>query len=97
MAVAYFHTHRFAVFHLDIPPRGVHRVGVGEAMSDDDTVDIDNVECIRQTEKALLCRIGKREVWIPQSQVHDDSEVYANGHRGKLTVTAWFAEQEGLD
>jgi len=66
----------------------------------DDTVSLDDVECIRETNSAILCRIGdkrKREVWIPQSQVHDDSEVYAKGHKGKLVVTQWFAEQEGLE
>ena len=56
----------------------------------------ENVECLRATERAILCRIGNREVWIPQSQVDEDSEVYALGHRGKLVITEWFADKEGL-
>lgn len=34
-------------------------------------------------------------VWIPRSQIHDDSEVYDEGHSGRLVVTQWFAEQKG--
>lgn len=37
-------------------------------------------------------------LWIPQSQVHEDSEVYAKGTEGSLIVTAWLArEREWCD
>lgn len=62
----------------------------------DDTEAIADVKTIRETAKALLCRIGKRDVWVPKSQIHDDSEVYKQGHEGKLVLSQWFAEQEGL-
>lgn len=53
---------------------------------------------IKQTELALLVRFDdKRELWVPQSQIHDDSEVYAVGDTGKLVVARWWAEREGLD
>lgn len=35
------------------------------------------------------------EIWVPKGQIHDDSEVYAVGHEGKLIVSAWLASKEG--
>lgn len=38
-------------------------------------------------------------VWFPDSQIHDDSELYMKskvGDMGTLVVTAWIAEQKGL-
>ena len=63
---------------------------------DEDPVEITDVTCTRETEKALLCVIEQEDVWIPKSQVTDDSEVYAKGHAGTLVVTAWIAKQKGL-
>lgn len=59
-----------------------------------DPVEIDGVECIRETQRAILCMIDGRERWIPQSCVHEDSEVYGLGHVGKLVVAGWFAAKE---
>lgn len=73
-------------------------------MDDDKKVDLPGVEAVRETTKALLCYLpaekGKprRELWIPKSAIHDDSEVYdtrENNH-GKLVVHEWFAEKEKL-
>jgi len=36
------------------------------------------------------------EMWIPQTQIHDDSEVYREGDVGKLVITRWIAEQKDL-
>lgn len=63
---------------------------------EEDVVSVDAV-CIRQTDKAIQVRIGKRELWVPQSQVHDDSEVYALGHDGVLVLRGWFARKEGIE
>lgn len=60
------------------------------------TVTLDNVTALRGTDKALLCLIDGEEVWVPQSQIHDDSEVYEVGGEGKLVITRWFADQRGL-
>lgn len=69
--------------------------------SDDDGVALENVTAVRATEKALLCRIPgerePREVWIPRSQITDDSEVFELGHEGQLVIKSWFAEREGLE
>lgn len=61
-----------------------------------DKVRIEGVECLRDSPKAILCRIDGEEKWIPQSQVDDDSEVYKAGDEGTLVVSAWLAEQKGL-
>lgn len=70
---------------------------------DDETrepVTFEDAYADRETKLALLCVITlggrKQEKWIPKSQVHDDSEVYRAGHKGKLIITGWFAEKEGL-
>lgn len=37
------------------------------------------------------------EIWVPRSQIHDDSEVYTetgDNSEGRLVVTAWLASQE---
>ena len=61
------------------------------------TVTIEDVRAIRSTDKALLCDIpGHGEMWIPQTQIHDDSEVYREGDVGKLVITRWIAEQKDL-
>lgn len=62
----------------------------------DHSVTLADVKALRGTDKALLCLIDGEEVWIPQSQITDDSEVYEVGGEGKLVITAWFAGQKGL-
>ena len=41
----------------------------------------------------------KKPKWFPDSQIHDDSELYMKspvGEQGTLVVTRWIAEQKGL-
>lgn len=59
-------------------------------------VRITGVICKKETEKALLVDIDGEEHWLPKSQIHDDSEVYAEGGEGVLVITEWIAEQKGL-
>ena len=33
--------------------------------------------------------------FIPYSQITDDSEVYEEGHEGRLCVTEWLAQERG--
>lgn len=56
----------------------------------------DDVEALKETDKALLVEIEGEEIWIPKSVIDDDSEVYAEGHEGRLAVHEWWAEKEGL-
>lgn len=60
-------------------------------------VRIPDVVAKRSTEKALLCRIAGEEVWIPHSQIHEDSEVYESGGEGVLVIPRWLAEEKDLE
>jgi hypothetical protein len=61
-----------------------------------DVAEFEDAVCVRATDKAILVRIDGKEHWIPQTQVHADSEVFSEGDEGKLVVTQWIAEQKGL-
>lgn len=69
---------------------------MGVEEREDGTVEISGVTCIGGSAKALLVLIDGRQHWIPDSQVHEDSEVWRRGDKGKLVVTMWIAEQKGL-
>lgn len=63
-------------------------------MSSNETTTYVDVHCFRQTNKAIKVDVGNGIcLWVPQSQVHEDSEVYGTGHHGKLVVNSWFAEK----
>lgn len=66
---------------------------------EDEPHGIDDCEAIAATEKAIKVRgvhpNDDRSEWIPRSVIHDDSEVYEDGHRGKLVVRPWFARKQG--
>lgn len=55
-------------------------------------------KCVRTSPKGgVLVIINRSEYWIPQSQIHDDSEVYTDdGVEGKLVMTRWIADKKGL-
>jgi hypothetical protein len=61
-----------------------------------DKVRIEDVIVLKATDKALLCDINDDEIWIPQSQIDDDSEVFQEGDEGTLVISLWIAEQKGL-
>ena len=61
------------------------------------TVELTDVECIKETDEALLCIIDDDEVWIPRSHVNEDeTEVFHEGDLGTLVVTEWMATEKGL-
>jgi hypothetical protein len=65
---------------------------------DYEAVTVEKVEALKSTAYGLLCsfpELGK-QCWVPQSQIHDDSEVFEVGHKGKLVIPRWLAEREGL-
>jgi hypothetical protein len=57
---------------------------------------------LAETPKAILVRLVEgepREVWIPKSQIDDDSEVYSQRSGefgGKLLISDWLAREKGL-
>lgn len=53
---------------------------------------------LRETQKALLVEsdeLNETEVWIPKSQIHDNSEVWKSSQEGKMAVTQWLARKNG--
>lgn len=65
-------------------------------MSAPGTVEFEGVTVLRASDNALLCIIDGKEVWIPQSVIHDDSDVYKMGTEGTLIIHEWFAIKKGL-
>jgi hypothetical protein len=69
-------------------------------------VTIGDGECVRATERAVLVELhgprdvfgghSVRQVWIPKSVLHDDSEVFEDGGTGAVIVHRWWADQEGF-
>jgi hypothetical protein len=71
------------------------------ASQDDDgregTVSFDVEAVEAETERAILVEIEGEKVWVPKSQITEDSEVYSKkSGGGELIVTRWWAEQQGL-
>jgi hypothetical protein len=60
--------------------------------------EIEDCEIIKDSGKAILVESPNLEepLWIPQSQVHADSEIWKQGETGTLTITEWWAIKEGL-
>lgn len=64
-------------------------------MDPDDLVTLANVQVIRDTEVALLCRIGGVVRFIPQAELRPGS-VTQPGVEGPLIVTRRLAVELGL-
>ena len=52
------------------------------------------VRIVSATDKALLVSDGKREAWIPRSQITDYCE--ENGQITSIFISQWLAETKGL-
>ncbi len=65
-------------------------------MSRDNEVQIEDAECVRETDKALLVQVDGLEVWIPKSQLRDGTELKERGDVGLLVIPEWLAEEKGL-
>lgn len=63
-----------------------------------DKASFDDVKAVYDSGEALKCVIDGAEVWIPHSQIDEDSEVRdADGNaEGTLVVSRWIAEKKGL-
>lgn len=61
-----------------------------------DTITLEEVVAVHATADAVLCLIDSRQVWVPQSVIHEDSEVFEAGQSGKLVLMTWWAVREGL-
>lgn len=59
-------------------------------------VRIVDVLALKDSGRALLCKIEDEDVWIPHSQIDDESEVFHEGDTGVLVISEWIAERKGL-
>jgi len=60
-------------------------------------VRIENCECVHATKDALKILVNRRAwIWVPKEAVHEDSEVYDEGHKGVLVIPRRMARQKGL-
>ena len=49
--------------------------------------------CIMESKQAIRVKTDEHgTMWIPKSQISDDSEVYSLGDQGNLVVSEWWAE-----
>lgn len=61
-------------------------------------VIIEDARCDRETSAAIHVSAGNSlaneiDGWVPKSVIHDDSEVYGEGHVGSLVIPAWKADE----
>jgi len=56
-----------------------------------------NFRCLSDSGKALLVLsdCGEWKLWVPCSQLLDDSDVYGEGDEGDLTMSDWFCKKIG--
>jgi hypothetical protein len=57
-------------------------------------IEVDTVTV--ETDKAILCVIDDKEVWIPKSQVDQSSDVQSKGDSGTLVIPEWLAIEKRL-
>ena len=64
----------------------------------EDGVSLGHATVKRTTDKALQCEVDDlgETWWVPRSVIHDDSEVYDDGHEGELIVKRWWADARGI-
>lgn len=51
---------------------------------------------MHETKKALLCKIEGKKIWIPKSQICEESDVYRVGDSGSIFIPLWLAIEHGL-
>lgn len=61
-----------------------------------DIVEIEDVTVKKATDKALLVDTEMGEVWIPKSQLCEDSDELTEGAPGTLMIPQWLADEKGL-
>lgn len=80
--------------------QGPHELFVTITEYDEKHLKIPECECMAATPKAIKVRsphLPNMEEWFPETQVHDDSEVFEKGDTGDLIITKWIANQKGIE
>ncbi len=60
-----------------------------------DSIDLKYDEIIAQTEKAILFRFDKKEVWLPKSVIENHEELEDDG--GEVSIQYWIVQERGLE
>ena len=60
-------------------------------------VEVEVDRLVRQTDKAGLFLIAGQEVWLPWSQIGEDSEVKDDDDAGMIYIPRWLAEKHELE
>lgn len=93
---------------LQVGMDSMARVGQEMGVSGREPVTIGNGECIKETPDAILVELKRdrpdahgfvttdKQLWLPKSVLHDDSDVFKDGGTGKVIVYQWWAEKEGF-
>lgn len=56
-----------------------------------------DVIVIYETEDALLVDFESKEIWIPKSQIHNDSEIFSiEDGEGVLIIPEWLAKEKDM-
>jgi len=63
---------------------------------DEDTIEIRAVTVMRETDLALLCRIGSQHRWIRSAQLLSGSTIARVGDVGTIFLGQPFAVEQGL-
>lgn len=63
---------------------------------DPDLIVVDDVSVINETLKALFCKHGLIEFWMPKSQIRYGTTVEKIGDTGTLVLPRWLANKVGL-
>ena len=59
-------------------------------------VQLEDVLVLRKTDKAILVEVDTAQIWIPKSQISENSEVWKDGQTGALIIPEWLATAKGL-
>ena len=62
----------------------------------EDTIEIRAVTVVRQSDVALLCRMGSQYRWIAPSEFQSGSTVVRQGDVGTVVLKRPFAVDQGL-
>ena len=65
-------------------------------MQYEDTIEIRGVTVMRETDVALLCRMGNQHRWIALTQLQPGSTVAGLGDAGIVVLKRPFAIEQGL-
>ncbi len=68
----------------------------GTAVQYADTIEIRGATVMRQTDVALLCRMGNQHRWIASTQLQAGSTVACKGDVGIIVLKRPFAVEQGL-